>query len=76
MDSIWSLAAQVGIFLLNTFITDLVRRERLKNSWEQFIKNRQTRANQTIELKDNLDEQSADLDQKQQELEKNQQGEH
>ncbi len=70
MEAIWSLVAQIGLWLLNTFISDLVKRDAMKKSFQQFVANRQIRANATIEIKDNLDEQNSDLDQVKKGLEK------
>jgi hypothetical protein len=69
MDFIWQFIAKAGMAFLDAVIKDIVKRERMKQSFQEFIANRQKRANATIELKDNLDEQSADLDKLRQEIE-------
>jgi uncharacterized protein (TIGR02594 family) len=70
MDYIWSLAGQVGIWILNTFIADLARRATLTASFNAFIAERQSRADATVEIKNNLDAQDADLDKIKEQLKK------
>lgn len=70
MDSIWGLVAQIGAFLLTTFIKDLSKRASMLASFNAFVANRQSRADATVEIKTNGDAQSEDLDALQAKLEK------
>jgi hypothetical protein len=62
MDKIWELVGTAGIWLINTFVQDLARRHSMADSFNAFIKNRQARADATVEIKNSVDEQDSDID--------------
>ena len=69
MSGIWSFVIQIGLFILNQVIKDMQERERLKQGFLDWVAQRGPIARQTVELYNNLREQSADLDEKQKQME-------
>lgn len=69
MDALWGFLGSLGSFFLTSFLSKLMNTAKLQVQFNAFIANRQNRADATVELKMNLDEQSADLDLKRKDLE-------
>lgn len=66
----WELVLKLGLYALDFFISDMVKRAQMKKAFQEFVANRNSRAAATVELYESVQEQTAELNEKQKQLEK------